>query len=88
MSFHAHGVSSTVDSHDDNPGSDGKHDEVRDILYGDCMSVKFQTGESGSHRGMTNNSNRVGSRQRQMSPFRSSVTSVTTALSDAIVTTT
>ena len=70
-----HGVSSTVDSHDNNPGSDGKHNEVHDKLYGVGMSVKFQTGESGSHRGMTNKSNRVGSRQRQMSPFRSSVTS-------------
>ena len=60
-----HGVSSTVDSHDNNPGSDGKHDEVHDNFYGDGMSVKFQTGESGSHRDMTNKSNRVGSRLEQ-----------------------
>ena len=71
-----HGVSSTVDFHNDTPGSDGKHDEAHDKFHGDSMSVKFQIGESGYHRGMTINSNRVGLRQRQMSPFRSSVTSV------------
>ena len=50
-----HGVSNTVDSHDNTPGSDGKHDEAHDKFHGDSMSVKFQIGESGSHRGMTNN---------------------------------